>query len=640
MTFSFATRCGTAASLLLFLSAPAYAQSSTEAELPAVIVSANRVPTEAAQVGSSVSVVTADDIATHQWRTLPDVLQHIPGLQVVQSGGPGAQTSVFIRGANANHTKVILDGIEINDVSSPNNAFEFSNILASDIERVEVLRGAQSAVYGSDAIGGVISIITKKGKGAPRITGSVEGGSHSTFNQSAGVSGSHERFNYAFDIGHFRTGSVESTPANLVATGNRRNSDAYDNLTLSTKLGADLSDTVSVGIVGRYVESEFDFTQDGFTDPEALRSRSENEHIYTRAFVDWAAFDGKFDQTFGVSYSNNRRSTRDPNAGAFTPYTLYTGDRTGLDWQGTVALNKAHALTLGLDHEWETIEATTGSSFAANTYDTAGFVELRSALTEQFHNVLSLRRDEHDDFGGKTTYRIAPSYFFPTTGTKLKASYGTGFKAPTMTQLFDNSFGSANPNLQAEESKGFDIGFEQSVLGDKVNFGSTFFLNKIDNLINFDGSFVYANIQSAKTWGFENFVTYSPIQALDFRADYTYTRTENEATGADLLRRPTHKASLLSTWHATDKTDLSASFTYIGDWTDANRNYSVPRMKSEDYLLLNIAAAYDLGNGITAFGRVDNLLDESYENPVGFEHPGIGFFAGLRASFDGLSGGK
>lgn len=638
MTLSFATRCCTAVSLLFATSA--YAQETVSNELPAVIVSANRVPTVESQVASSVSVVTAQEIETRQWRTLPDILQHIPGLQLVQSGGPGAVTSVFIRGTNSNHTKVILDGIEVNDPSSPNNAFEFSNILASDIERVEVLRGAQSAVYGSDAIGGVISIITKKGKGAPSLRGSVEGGSNATFNQSAGISGSQERINYAFDIGHFRTGSTQATPLALVTPGNPRNSDAYDNLTLSTKLGTDITDDLSVGIVGRYVESELDFTQDGFA-PEALRSHSDNNHIYSRAFADWSTFEGKFDQTLGVSYGDNRRRTYDPNAGTFTPYSSYTGDRTGLDWQGDLYLSDRQTFTLGLDHEWETIDADTSSSaFSANTYNTAGFVELHSAFSERFFNTVSLRRDEHDDFGGKTTYRIAPSYLFPETGTKLKASYGTGFKAPTLTQLYDNTFGSANPDLRPEESKGFDLGFEQAVLGEKVQFGSTFFHNTIDDLIAFDAFFVNANINKAKTWGFENFVTYSPLRSLDFRADYTYTRTEDESTGADLLRRPKHKASLTSTWHATEQADFSTVVTYIGDWTDAARDFSVPRLQSDDYLLVNLAGSYDLGNGITAFGRIDNLLNETYENPVGYEHPGIGFFAGLRATYDGLSGGK
>ncbi|MBM3617048.1 MAG: TonB-dependent receptor [Alphaproteobacteria bacterium] len=618
----------------LVLLAPAASAQESIAQLSPVIVTANRTPTAADKVASSVTVITAEEIKTRQLQTLPDVLNSVPGLQVVQAGGPGAQTSVFMRGANSNHTKVIIDGIEVNDPGSPSGAFTFTQIPVEDIARVEVLRGPQSGLYGSDAIGGVISIITKTGKGKPRVTASVEGGSHSTHRESAGISGSEGKINYAFNFSNFHSGDTKATPRNLVVAGNARNEDRFDNTAFSTKLGAHVTETLAIGIIGRYAETDADFTQDDFIGVEPFASNTQEQYVYTRAFADLSTFGGKLDHTFGVSYGESRRTTVDPSPLTFTPFAFFTGERTGADWQGKWYASESQTVVLGLEHENESV----GGGVEANVSTNSGVVELQSQITDNLFNALSIRHDDHGTFGGETTWRIAPSYHIPETGTKLKATYGTGFKAPTLSQLFDTTFGSNNPNLEAEESKGFDLGFEQAVLGDKVTFGSTYFQNDIENLITFGPGFVLANINKAETRGFESFVRYQPINTLTLQADHTFTIAQDETTTFQLLRRPKHKASLTGTWNATDAATLSATALYIGEFTDGSRDFSVPRLKADDYVLLNLAASYKLGSGITAFGRVDNVLNDTYENPVGFEHPGIGFFLGLRAEFDAFSG--
>jgi vitamin B12 transporter len=177
-----------------------------DAGLQTVVVTATRIPTPQAQIASSISIVTAADIAARQIRTLPDLLEDVPGLNVVRSGGPGGQTSVFMRGTNSNHTKVLIDGIDVSDPSSPNASFDFGQLLTADIEKVEVLRGPQSGLYGSDAIGGVINVITKSGSGAPRANASIEAGSFDTFNQVAALSGSLDQFYYATTLDHFHFG--------------------------------------------------------------------------------------------------------------------------------------------------------------------------------------------------------------------------------------------------------------------------------------------------------------------------------------------------------------------------------------------------------------------------------------------------
>lgn len=201
---------------LLLISGNAFAQQAQRVErLEEINVVATSTPTPNDQTGSSVTVVTAEQIREMQRRTAPEILQSVPGLNVVQTGGAGGYTNVFMRGTNANHVKVLIDGIEVNDPASANGTFDFGQLLAGDIERIEVLRGPQSGLYGSDAIGGVISITTKKGDGPAKITALAEGGSFGTLNSSIGVRGSHERVNYAFAIQRQSVGNLPVTPAEL-----------------------------------------------------------------------------------------------------------------------------------------------------------------------------------------------------------------------------------------------------------------------------------------------------------------------------------------------------------------------------------------------------------------------------------------
>ncbi len=215
-----------------------------------LVVTATLTPTPIDQVGSSITLITADAIEAHQWRTLPDALDAAPGLNVVQNGGPGGLTSVFIRGANANHTEVIIDGIEVNDPSQ-NGAFDFGQGLASGLAKIEVLRGPQSSLYGAEALGGVINVVTPSGEGAPRLTASLEGGSFDTFNQTAGLTGAEGALHYVLGVAHFHSGDTPVTPPGLLAPGEAAINDAYDNLTATAKLGYDVSRAVPPGLVLR-----------------------------------------------------------------------------------------------------------------------------------------------------------------------------------------------------------------------------------------------------------------------------------------------------------------------------------------------------------------------------------------------------
>lgn len=622
---------------------PAAAQDRVAAPtlLPEIVVSATRNPTPAAEVASSVTIITADEIERRQLRTLPDVLRDVPGLNLVQTGGAGGLTSVFMRGTNANHTKVLIDGIDAGDPSAPNGAFDFAHVLTGDIERVEVLRGPQSGLYGSDAIGGVINIITKRGAGPARVTGFVEGGSFGTFNQGVGLSGSRQRFSYAINAAHLRSDDTPATPPALLPPGRKNNPNVYDNKSLSTRLGSDLTSNFDVGLVARFVESRLNYTADNFSTfsstPNADQNYADNRELFTRATAHLSLFDGKFDQTLGLGYTDYRRRDVGPDS-SFAPATpsYFRGDRVKLDWLGNITVTDGQILSLGAETQADTIDNTT----RATNNNNAGFVQLQSKFGERVFSTLSLRHDDNERFGGKTTYRVAPALAVPETGTKFLGSVGTGFKAPSLDQLFTNypSFNFFdNPNLQPEESFGYDAGFEQAVFEKRVRFGATYFHNDIDNLIvTNDSGTSYANVAKAETFGAESFIAWKPLDRLSLRADYTYTIARDAVLDRPLLRRPKHKASLTAGVQATEAFNLSATVLYVGSRVDGNRDFSIQRQKGDGYALVNLAGVYDLGNGVTFFARVENLFDREYEDPNGFLRPGFGAFAGVRVAFDAV----
>ena len=478
---------------------------SQSLELPTIVVSSSTIPTPYEQVASSVTVITAEDIQRDQRKTVADALTSVPGLNVVQTGGQGGQTSVFIRGTNSNHVKVMIDGIDVSDPSNPNGAFDFAHLLTGDIARIEVLRGPQSGLYGSDAIGGVISITTKKGEGPPKVTATLDGGSFGTFNQAAALSGSQGEFNYSFIVLHLRSTSVPVTPLNLLAPGEQRNNDNYNNWTYSTRLGANLSDNLAVNFVGRYTDAKLGFTGDDFVNfptpaPEAMQDTQRNHQLFARGEVVWSLFDDRFKNFFGVNYTNQWNWNLDPNPDSFTPFggvappTTNVGVKTKYDWRGEVKVVPGQTLVLGLEDQTESLRTDstgtvdpitfnfTQTTTTASTGNKAAYVELQSEFAKRFFLVSNIRYDDNESFGPRTTWRLAPVFIVPGTETKLKATYGTGFKAPTLTELYVNNpaIGQiANPNLMPETSIGYDFGFEQALLNGRVSFGATYFHNNI-----------------------------------------------------------------------------------------------------------------------------------------------------------------
>ena len=602
----------------------------------AVVVSATRLATPVSDVGSSVTIITADQIEARQQRSLPDVLRSVPGLNIVQSGGAGGQTSLFLRGTNANHTKVLLDGIDMADPSTPSGAIDISKLLTADIAKVEVLRGPQGALYGSDAIGGVVNIITKGGEGPMAITANMEGGSFDTFNQGGSVSGSEGDFHYQATVQHFFSGATPVTPLNLLPLKQRRNDDFYNNYTASTKLGYQVTDNFDLGFVGHYYNSLSKITGDAFdfvtftSFPSPTRTRISSIQYESRATAHLVLWDGRFDQTLGVAYGSTIAATQDPDNGD----SRAIGDRVKLDWQGNVRVMDGQTVVLGTETARDALHPGLSFGFPSllsrGITTNAGFAGLQSDFDFGLHNSVSVRYDDNSRFGNKTTWRIAPAWLIGDT--KLKASAGTGFKAPALQQLY-GTFG-GNTNLKPETSFGYDLGVEQSLFDGAVTGGVTWFQNNIRNLIVSGPApkFQLLNVGRARTDGVESFIAWKALDTLTLRADYTYTDALDAGTKLVLLRRPRHKASVNADWQATDDLSLNASLLYVGPQIDGNRDFSIPRLKMPDYVTIDLAASYKLTDKWSLFGRIENLTDTDYQSPDGFLRPRLGAYGGIKVN--------
>jgi vitamin B12 transporter len=607
--------------------------AATDDELETLVVTATRIPTPELDVASSITVITAEDIAARQVRTLPDLLKEVPGLNLVQTGGPGGQTSVFMRGTNSNHTKVLVDGIDLGDPSNPGGAFDLGTFLTQDIQTVEILRGPQSGLYGSDAIGGVINIITKSGSGPAQFNAGLEAGSFDSFNQAASASGSLDQFHYAATLQHYHAGATPVTPLDLLPPGQARIDDYDDNLTASTKLGLDVTDHFDLGLVARYTDSHLRITGDNFATfpatPDATQSDNNTLQYYTRATGHLVALDGALEQTVGAAYSDVRSAQYSPD----NPAAYLYGERVKFDWQGILKLAASQQLLLGAEHQRD--EITQPISAATNI--NSGYAELQSNFGGRLFDTISVRYDDNDRFGSQFTYRVAPTYLIEETGTKLKASVGTGFKAPSLSQMFQNFpefdfFG--NPSLRPETSLGYDAGFEQSLAADNLRFGVTYFHINIKNLIDDNADFTsLTNVGRAVTDGVESFVSYQPLPSLTLRMDYTYLQATDEILHEELLRRPKHKGDLNAAWQASSRLRLNATLLSVSSWIDGNRDFSIPRLTAPGYTTVDSAASYDLTSHWALFGRITNLFNRHYQNPDGFMQPTLGAFAGVKAKF-------
>jgi len=619
----------------------ALAAAPDESDTQQFTITATRIETPVEQVATSTTVISRQQIEESKAGFVSDVLREVPGIDVVKSGGPGGSTAVFIRGAKPEHTLVLIDGVEANDPFTPGRRFDLGNLSTENIERIEVIRGPQSTLYGSDAIGGVINIITRKGKGAPSGYVSAEAGSFGTFRESAGISGSGALIDYSLAVSRLDTGGISQADSRMAGNHER---DAYHDTTFSGRLGWTPCEKFRLDLTTRLDYSSGDLDNFGGPFGDDPNYTFRNREIFSRLQGTWSLLDDRWESKLGVSFTDISRDYDNPTDKTHpldSLFSKYRGQLVKFDWQNDFYLADWNTLTFGLETEQEAGKdhSVSMSSFGPFVEDisrktartNSAYLQDRINVDDRWITTLGVREDDHEQFGSKVTYHVASSYLCPCTGTRLKATYGTGFKAPTLYQLF-SPYG--NPDLQPEESTGWDVGVEQSLCEDRVTVGATYFKNEFKNLIDFGPMFTYINVGKAQTKGVETSLTYRPASNVSVRATYTRTSTEDESNGKALLRRPRNKAGLDVNWQPCKSTNLNLAVARVGPRTDMDFNaFPAARVKLDSYTLVNLAATHDFSKTVQVFGRVENLLDERYEEVFGYGTAGIGVYGGVRVRF-------
>lgn len=587
-----------------------------------IVVSATRVETDLDAVASSISVLSDADIEVSGVKTLPEALKMLPGVHVASSGGLGKTARVYLRGSKSEDVLILIDGVDLNDPVSVGRGTDLSFVELSNIERIEVLRGAQSALYGSDAIGGVINIITKKGAGAPVAAIKAEAGSFGTYRESASLHGSKGNLGYSFALSRIDTDGIS------VANKDNGNpeKDGYWNTTLSGRLDWEESGSYAARLIVRHIDSESDLDAAVFGVADALNSYQSTEQLFLRSEAELWLMDSMWYQKVGASYS------------AYDRHYLESGDKSAfnsdllkLDWQHNLFLGDSHVLTAGVEYDKESGESESGGAYASKferqTAEITGvYLQDRYSWNDRFIVAASVREDHHDTFGSKSTYRIAPLVDIKESGTKLKATYGTGFKAPSLFQLY-SSYGSEDLRPVLNES--FDVGVSQELFSKALVLDVAYFGNDYKDMISYDyATSKYGNVSKANTKGVEVMAHLQASDSVTFGLSYTYTKTEDKDTGEALLRIPEDRASFSATYRAGKLTG-NISLLYVGDRSDYDFIIS-DNATLASYFLVDVAGSYDCTESIQIFAHIDNLLDEDYEEVLGYGTPGIGAYAGVK----------
>ena len=614
-----------------------------------IVASGARTPAAADTLGTSISLLEGDEIERRQNPILSDLLRSIPGLAVNRGGGAGQLTQVRIRGAEGNHTLVLIDGIEANEINF-NGEFDFSGLLAIGIERVEILRGAQSALYGSDAIGGVINVVTKGGEPGFEAAASVEGGSFGAVQASALLSGGVERFTGAVSAGYLETNGI-----NLSRLGDEK--DGSRIVSFNGKARAQLFDGLSAQAVFRYTDTHADNDGQDFDFPPTATNglaidtmdRQLISQLYTGLSLDGSFLDDVFAVKTAIGYVQSQREFINDNQ----DLTGNEGERLKFTQQFTVNVatpelaNAKHTLTAAYEREELDFEnfgvvpdALENQRRSDNQDSFIG--EYRVGFGEQVFLSAGIRHDDNALFDNSTSYRVAGAWRIEGPGTRLHASWGTAVTNPGFFELFGffPDFFLGNPNLRPEKSESFDVGVEQHFFDDKLKVDVTYFQADLtDEIVTvFDFSTFLSTVENldgkSKRKGVELVLAAQITDAFSISGSYTYT-SSRQPDGMREVRRPKHIASLNAAYaFANGRGQVNLDVAYNGKQFDNEFIAVTPesRIMLGSYVLVTLAAEYRLTDNIVLFGRIENALDEDYEEVFSFRSQGIGAYGGLRVS--------
>jgi vitamin B12 transporter len=617
-----------------------------------VVVSASRVPVKLVEAGSSVTVITREEIERRDPQYLSDLLRSVPGLAVSANGGPGSFVQLRMRGGEANHVLVLIDGVEANDFTFADE-FDFGTLTVSDIERVEIVRGSQSALWGSDAVSGVINIVTRNSESREEASVGAEVGAYGTERGEVSVGGTRGALKARLGLGY-----VESSGFNAASTGNE--DEGFSNATGNFRLSWDAHEALRVTLNSRVTaaRSEYDLAGDDglLTDTEASYDYLQG-YTGTRAELD--TFGGHWRHVLKAGYT---RLLTNYDGAAFpkTDGSKYAaGYQSSFLFDTALGLPASHELSLAVDYDVEFFEQR-GNAIDYGIFGiddpnqdrrrhTIGYVtEYRLTLAEVNTVSIGGRWDDNSDVKDLGTWRLALSRTFRATGTTLSASYATGQKRPTFTELFGYSNNPVNPfvgnpSLRAERSAGYDIGIRQA-LGDGHAWVSlTYFNQHLEDELNNEFFPVYTIVNlegTSKRAGFELAGEARLTEHLGATASYTYldaTYMETATQRADEVRRPNHQASGSLFWQGfDDRLTLDVHLDHTGERGDDFFDpdvYAVRRVSLDPYTLVGISGAWRMSPRLRLTARVDNLLDDEYQDVFDYRTQGVGGFLGVKLDF-------
>ena len=638
--------------VVILLFSNLFSQENSEKEKKApplqhkITVTATRIETSTREVSSSVTVISREELERTKKTTLLQALDEIMGLTVIQNGPAGSAASALIRGGNSEHTLILMDGVELNDPISPARSFDLAHVTLESIERIEVLRGPQSTLYGSDALSGVINIITRKGQDETRFSLLSSGGTYGTFASNTGVSGGSGKIHYSLGASYLRSDGFSAAGSSY--EGNEEK-DGYQNLTLSGRLGYCISDSLELDFILRRTETRSELDNFGGAYGDDPNSTQKNQTLFLKSQVRALLLKNRWEQKFSFSFVDYDRRHENPVDEAH-PFDseegFFKSSLVSLDWQNNLFLHQTHTLTFGIDHQQEQGESEYHSEGIWGPY--ASLFPLRRAritgfyfqdqirFASRFFATAGLRIDTHTQFGTSTTFRLAPAFFIKETQTKLKATIGTGFKSPSLYQLYapESLMGPiGNENLNPEKSTGWDMGIEQYFFEGKISVGATYFQNDYQDLIQFDLAQGYTNVGKAESKGMEFFVQSRLGENFSFAASFTRTEAKDLDTDTLLLRRPRDKFSASLDYHFLEKGHIRFSLIHTGKRDDQDfSTWPAARVTLPGFTLLNTVVSYEFLQNVQVFCRMDNLLNERYEMIKGYGAPGRAASLGLNLS--------
>lgn len=649
---------GRAASLgLLATGLAGNAAQAQPREIPRIVIFANQAPTEASKVGAAASVITGEELREKGFTTVADALRTVPGVAVSQGGGRGSFTQVRIRGAESNHLLVLMDGVPVNSIDGGD--FNFADFAIEDVERIEVIRGPQSGLYGANAHAGVISLVTKSGRGLakPEASVRIEGGSMATGAAGASLRGSNGLFYGAVSVDRNKTAGY-----NVSRFGNEN--EGSHATTVTTKAGADLAPNFNIEGALRSTRRFTKIDSQPFAGPfEGLAADEEFDFnkfsgMDSRFAATWSLFDGALVQRFGASRFDEKRHDDDVVFGYFKS----DGYRENFDYKATLKHytqlfgGETHTLSFLADRQKEFLtmdSASLSGPFGdpvAAAFWAAGAQRTRNGLAGEYALDLpfgltltsALRRDDNSGFSDITTWRKTLSQRFRETGTRLHASVGTGVTNPTFTEQYGFFVGSfiGNPDLKPERSLGWDAGVEQAFFDRRLVLDVTYFASEFKDKITSQavgGGFLFTVVNVEGTSprnGVEVSAKATPFHWLMMSGAYTYTSAKL-ADGTPEIRRPKHTASGSATLRFPDqKTRLTLNAVYNGTMPDTWFRFPLTPVTLPSYTTVGGILSYDLTPTVTAYVRTENIFNANYEEVFSYRAPSFAAYAGLKAQLN------